>query len=344
MFEDLAQSATAVLLFALAGFSFTWLLSPLTSSWELARLRLSPRSMDERLSGQSLVGPVIILGSVGFIISGVVGWSVGMLMQDFDPIHFTESSTHINVTLVALAIFVVTAYLTNAYARFGAGKPTNLGERLYELQHRERGFYAPEHMDQQHWKALRDSTIAPWEKLNQTDEALLGRLLGTPVPEDPWNHIQQERVMLWRSAHRESTNPKLDRALARKLWKYHPAHWIRLGLLTVVAIGTVILAVDSKDLSVLVTVLVLIGVGVGVVPPLILRATSSYNRVRTATLARNLLWTQRTVKLIDAELDALLAPPSIAPQTPGPWNQSFLNLKSVFFKDKRTTDISRGVQ
>lgn len=335
MFEDLAQSATAVLLFALAGFSFTWLLSPLTSSWELARLRLSPRSMDERLSGQSLVGPVITLGSIGFIISGVVGWSVGMLMQDFDPIHFTESSTHINVTLVALAIFVVTAYLTNAYARFGAGKPTNLGERLYELQHRERGFYAPDHMDQRHWETLRDSTIAPWKKLNQTDESLVGRLLGTPIPEDPWNHIQQERVMLWRNAHLESANPKVDRALSRKLWKFHPAHWIRLGLLAIVAAGTLILAIDSKDLSVLVTVLILIVVGAIVVPPLILRATSSYNRVRTATLARNLLWTQRTVKLIDAELDALLAPPSASIQTPGTWIQSILSLKSALIKSKK---------
>lgn len=332
MFEDLAQSATAVLLFALAGFSFTWLLSPLTSSWELARLRLSPRSMDERLSGQSLVGPVIILGGVGFIISGVVGWSVGMLMQDFDPIHFAESSTHINVTLVALAIFVVTAYLTNAYARFGAGKPTNLGERLYELQHRERGFYAPEHMDQRHWEVLRENTVGPWKKLNQTDEALLGRLLGTPLPEDPWNHIQQERVLLWRNAHLKSTNRKLDRALSMKLWKFHPAHWIRLGLLAVVAAGTLVLAIDSKDLSVQVTVLVLIGVGAVVVPPLIIRATSAYNRVRTATLARDLLWTQRTIKLIDAELDALLAPPSVPLQTPNRWDQSLLGLKSALFK------------
>ena len=336
MFEDLAQSATAVLLFALAGFSFTWLLSPLTSSWELARLRLSPRSMDERLSGQSLVGPVIILGGIGFIVSGVVGWSVGMLMQDFDPIHFAESSTHINVTLIAIAIFVVTAYLTNAYARFGAGKPTNLGERLYELQHRERGFYAPEHMDQRHWEALREITIVPWKKLNQTDEALLGRLLGSPIPADPWNHIQQERVILWRNAHLESANPKLDRALSRKLWKFHPAHWIRLSLLAVVAAGTLVLAIDSKDLSVLVTAIVLIGVGAAVVPPLILRATSAYNRVRTATLARDLLWTQRTIKLIDAELDALLAPPSAPTQTPGAWNQSLLSLRSALFRSKGT--------
>lgn len=102
MFEDLAQSATAVFLFALAGFCMTWLLAPLTTTWELARLKLSPRSMEDRLSEQSLVGPVIILGSAGFIISGIVGWSVGMLMQDFDPIHFTKSAQHINVTLIEL--------------------------------------------------------------------------------------------------------------------------------------------------------------------------------------------------------------------------------------------------
>lgn len=142
MFEDLAHSALAVFLFALAGFCLTWIFSPLTTVWEMARLRITPRSIDDRLAGQSLIGPVIVFGTVGLVVSGIVGWSVGTLMEEFDPVDFTSSARHINVALLSLAVFVVAAYLANAYARFGAGRPSNLGERLYELQHQERGFYA----------------------------------------------------------------------------------------------------------------------------------------------------------------------------------------------------------
>lgn len=304
MFEDLAQSATAVFLFALAGFCMTWLLAPLTTTWELARLKLSPRSMEDRLSEQSLVGPVIILGSAGFIISGIVGWSVGMLMQDFDPIHFTKSAQHINVTLIALAVFAVAAYLTNAYARFGAGKPTNLGEKLYELQHQERGLYSPEHMDEQHWRLLRMDTTSVWEHLNTTDTVLLTRLVGAPLPCEPWNHVKQEDVFSWRRSHPEARNPQEDKAFARELWRYRPAHWIRLGILAALGVGLVILAIDSQDISVMVVAAISISLAAAVVPPLVLRATRSANRGRTAVLARDLLWTRRALDLIDAQLTA----------------------------------------
>ena len=324
MFEDLAQSATAVFLFALAGFGLTWLLSPLTTSWELVRLRLSPRSIDDRLSGQSLVGPVIILGAIGFVVSGIVGWSVGMLMQDFDPIRFAESARHINVTLVALAIFAVAAYLANAYARFGAGKPVNPGERLHELQHQERGFYAAGHMDARRWAALRQSTTAPWEHLRPVDQALLARLLGSPLPNEPWNHIKQEIVHSWRSTHPEDRDHKEDHALARQLWKYHPAHLIRMGTLAVLASGVMVLSIDSGDTTVILTALGSVGFAFLAVPPLVLRATRSANRARTAVLARDLLWTRQSLGLIDVHL-AELSSPSGSGSTDSPtWNQLLL--------------------
>lgn len=308
MFEDLAQSAIAVFLFTLAGFCLTWLLSPLTTTWELARLRLSPRSIDDRLSEQSLVGPVIILGSAGFIISGIVGWSVGMLMQDFDPINFTESSRHINVTLASLAVFAIAAYLTNAYARFGSGKPTNLGEKLYELQRQERGLYAPEHMDEQHWRILRESITSIWDHKNTIDKALLIRLVGAPLPDEPWNQVKQEDVLSWRKFHSESRHPKEDKALARGLWRYRPAHWFRVGILSVLAMAMVLLAIDSLDASVMTMAALSISLAAAVVPPLVLRATRSANRGRTAVLARDLLWTQRALHLIDAQLAAFSTP------------------------------------
>ncbi|WP_146111905.1 hypothetical protein [Arthrobacter sp. MYb227] len=283
--------------------------------------------MDERLSGQSLVGPVIILGGIGFIISGIVGWSVGMLMQDFDPIHFAESSTHINVTLIALAVFSVTAYLTNAYARFGAGKPTNLGERLYELQHRERGFYAPEHMDKARWLALRENTTKPWEHLNDTDQALVEHLLGCPVPSDPWQNVRQDLVLAWRNTHPADAVLREERILAKKTWMSHPSHWIRLSILAFLATGMVVLAIDSRDIPVLSTAIGSIGVALLIIPPLIFRATRSANRGRTAVLARNLLWTRLTVNLIDIELEALTKPISAKDAVPVSWFQPFKRIQ-----------------
>lgn len=325
MYEDLAHSATAAFLFVLAGFSLSWLLSPITTSWELARLKISPRSMDERLSGQSLVGPVIVLGAIGFIISGIVGWSVGMLMQDFDPVHFTKSSRHINITLVSLAIFAVTAYLTNAYARFGSGKPANLGERLYELQHQERGIYSPEHMDERHWLLLRENTTTPWDHLRTVDRELLTRLVGSPLPPEPWNHVKQEIVLSWRSAHPEERDPQADRALARALWKHHPAHWVRLGILAVFAAGLLVLAADSHDVTAMVIAALAVLTGLGVVPPLLLRATRAANRRRTAVLARDLLWTKRTVYLIDQQLATLRIPGK--PESEPSWAQLLSDLE-----------------
>lgn len=335
MFEDLARSAIAVFSFALMGFCITWLISPLTTTWELARLKLSPRSMEDRLSGQSLVGPVIILGAIGFIISGIVGWSVGMLMQDFDPVQFAESSTHINVTLISLAIFAVTAYLTNSYARYGSGKPTNLGERLFELQHQERGFYSPDHMDKPHWLALRGQTTAHWEHLNAIDKALIERLVGCPVPPKPWENVQEEMDLVWTNIQAVGNKVRDDRTLAKKLWKFHPSHWIRLSVLSALAIGMLMLALDSGDLPVIFTALGLIVLALGVVPPLILRATRSADHGRIVVLARDLLWTQRTVKLIDRELEALLKPKLSVDSKPALSFRPLTGIKALFFKETK---------
>lgn len=321
MFEDLAHSALAVFLFALAGFGLTWALSPLTTVWEMARLRITPRSIDDRLAGQSLIGPVIVFGTVGLVVSGVVGWSVGTLMDEFDPVDFTSSARHINVVLLSLAVFVVAAYLANAYARFGAGQPSNLGERLYELQHQERGFYAADHMDEKHWLMLRSSMTAGFTAMRRSDVFLLAGALGTAPGAEPWKLVRQETVLAWRSSHPDTRNPAAERALARRFWRQHPSHWIRIGLLCVLAAGMLLLAIDSRDAAAIAAAMAATGLALLVVPPLVLRAARSENRRRTAILLRDLLWTQRATTLIDRQLAALCTPdPASGDGTPS-WSQ-----------------------
>lgn len=316
MFEDLAQTALAVYLFVLAGFGLSWALSPLAASWEIARMRMSPRSLEDRVSGQSLVGPVIALGAVGFIISGTVGWSVGALMEGFDPVRFTESSRHINVIATSIGIFAVAAYLANAYARYGSGRPTNLGEKLFELQNGEHGFYATQHMDEEHWAALREQITAPWSRLRGSDQALLEHLLGGPVPERPWELVSGRQVQQMRSAHGVAPATTAERRLARSWWISHPAHWLRITLLMATLGAAIVFAVDSGNSSTLMATVLGLVLGALVVPPLVLRSTRAANRARSAVLARDLLWTQRAVQLIDEHVAVLRAPAQPAGSLP----------------------------
>lgn len=291
MFEDLAQTALAMYLFVLAGFCLTWALSPLAASWEIARMRMSPRSLEDRVSGQSLVGPVIVLGAVGFIISGTVGWSVGALMEDFDPVRFTESSRHINVIAISIGVFAVAAYLANAYARYGSGRPTNLGEKLYELQNAERGFYATQHMDGEHWAALREQLTAPWGRLRASDQALLEHLLDGTLPDRVWEQISGRQVQEMRSTHGAVPATAAERRLARRWWVAHPAHWLRIALMLATLGAAIVFAVDSGDTGTVTATLLGLLIGALVVPPLLLRSARAHNRARSAVLARDLLWT-----------------------------------------------------
>lgn len=314
MFEDLAQTSLAVYFFVLAGFALTWALSPVSAAWEIARLRMSPRSFEDRVTSQSLVGPVILLGAVGFIISGTVGWSVGALMDGINPLRFDESSLHINVILVSIGVFAVAAYLTNSYARYGSGRPTNLGERLHELQQGDRGFYAAQHMDENHWLALRAQVISPWDRIRKGDGPLIGELLATAPGKEPWDQVNYQQVLQLRTARGEAPVTPVERRLARRLWIYHPTHWFRIALLGLTLGAAIIFAVDSHDQGTIIATLIGLGVGLLVIPPLLLRASRSSNRARTATLARDLLWTKRAVNLIDAQLEQLRSPPADAPR------------------------------
>lgn len=326
MFEDLARSALAVFLFALAGLSVIWALSPLTTGWEIARLRISPRSINDRLSEQSLVGPVITFGAVGLITSGVIGWSVGALLEEFDPEHFTTSARHINVALTALAFFALTAYATNAYARLGAGKPTNVGELLYELQHRDRGFYAADHMDEEHWLALRSSITTPWEAIGPATARLFTNAVGFAPGPEPWKHLAQGTVLAWRESRPSTHNRHAERALARRSWAHRPSQLIRIGFLGTLATATLVLSLDSGDPLAITLALTSIGLAALMVPPLVLRAVRWENRRRTTILLRDLLWSQRAIGLIDGELESLRTPRGNAAPS---WSQLLLmaNLK-----------------
>ena len=137
----------------------------------------------------------------------------------------------------------------------------------------------------------------------------------------PWNHVRQEVVLSWRNAHHDVGDPQAERDLARKLWRYHPAHWIRLGILAALAVALLVLAIDARDLSVLLVATLAVAIAIGLVPPLVLRATRSANRRRTAVLARDLLWTQRAVHLIDVQLAALRTPSIQSPRGDHCWSR-----------------------
>ena len=139
VYEDFALSATVDFLFALAGYALARLKFRLTTRRELAGVLPNPRRADDRPSGNH-PGTVIVRYTTP-------ASPQGRGKAGFNPIHFAESTRHINVTLVALALSAVSTHLATANVQFGEGQPSTGDGRLHELQLQERGFYAAGHMD-----------------------------------------------------------------------------------------------------------------------------------------------------------------------------------------------------
>ena len=117
VYEDFAQSATVVFLFASGRIRPGAAEISADHQPGTGRGTAEPKAHRRQAVGQSPVGAAIVLGAIGSSRSR-------QAEAGFDPIHFTESTRHINVTLVALAISAVSTHLATANVQFGEGQPS----------------------------------------------------------------------------------------------------------------------------------------------------------------------------------------------------------------------------